>query len=171
MSTDELAGCPSGAGHDAWAADADHDKDADIGDVIQTFGMGKINAPANYYARSDADGDVDVDIGDVIQLYGMEKIGTKCVLLTYANSTGGPVDDIHIVWNAPIAEMFSARDSELAAWSNRTLSGDGLTLEIDRPDGAGDLASGGQLTVVVRGANPVISSCRWTLDGVDKGAC
>jgi hypothetical protein len=69
--------------------------------------------------------------------------------------------------------VFSALDSELEGWSNRTLSGDGLTLDMDRPDGQGDLANGGQLTVVVQGpaAGVAVSACQWTLDGVDVGAC
>jgi len=44
-------------------------------------------------------------------------------------------------------------------------------VDIARPDGQGELADGGEVTIVVRGANPLISTCQWTLDGVNKGAC
>ncbi len=170
LSTDELGACSTGMSHDGWASDRDRDKDADIGDVIQNF-YGKIGSPANYDARSDADGDNDVDIGDVIQLYGGGKAGTKCATLTYTNSTGGPVDDIHIVWSTAIAEVFVARDSQLAGWPSRVISGGGTVLDMERPDGSGDLAAGGTLRMVVRGTNPVVASCQWTLEGVDVGAC
>ena len=53
--------------------------------------------------------------------------------------------------------------------SSRTIDGGGLTVDIARPDGQGDLADGGGVTIVVRGTNPLTSSCRWTLDGVNKG--
>jgi len=173
LSTDELGACSTGMSHDGWASDRDRDKDADVGDVIQAFGMGKIGSPANYDARSDADMDGDNDIGDVIQLYGGGKIGTKCVTLTYTNGTGGPVDDIHLEWSAPIAEVFVARDSEPAGWSSRVISGGGTVLDIERPDGLGDLAADGTLTVVVRTASMMgsVTSCRWTLEGVDRGTC
>ncbi len=173
LSTDELGACPSGASHDGWASDRDRDGDADVGDVIQAFGMGKIGSPANYDARSDPDMDGDNDIGDVIQLYGMGKMGTKCSTLTYTNGTGGPVDDIHLEWSAPIAEVFVARDSELAGWSSRVISGGGTVLDMERPDGSGDLAAGGTLTVVVRTASMMgaVTLCRWTQEGVDVGAC
>jgi hypothetical protein len=84
MSTDELSDCPTDKlttkFHDAWPPDRDHDGDADIGDVIQNFGSGKILSPPgpNYDARSDADADTDVDIGDVIILYGGGVILTSC---------------------------------------------------------------------------------------------
>jgi len=141
--------------------------------VIANF-IGRIGSPATYDARSDADGDGDNDIGDVIQLYGMGNIGTRCATFTFTNGTGGAVDDIHIVWSAAIAEVFVARDSALAGWSNRMISGGGMVLDIDRPDGSGDLAAGGTLTVVVRTASsmlPVATTCRWTLEGVDVGGC
>ncbi|HEU4760491.1 MAG TPA: hypothetical protein VFT91_10995 [Dehalococcoidia bacterium] len=174
LSADELAACPSGASHDAWPPDRDRDRDADIGDVIQNFGMGKINTPASYDARSDADGDGDDDIGDVIQLYGMGRMNTRCATFTFTNGTGGAVDDIHIVWSQPIGEVYVARDSALAGWSNRTISGGGMVLDMDRPDSSGDLSAGGTLTVVLRTASPMLpaaSVCRWTLEGVDVGAC
>jgi len=40
----------------------------------------------------------------------------------------------------------------------------GAELDIDRPDGLGDLATGGQLFVVVQAAKspaPVAAMCRW----------
>ncbi|HEU4760226.1 MAG TPA: hypothetical protein VFT91_09635, partial [Dehalococcoidia bacterium] len=79
-----------------------------------------------------------------------------------------------IVWSQPIAEVYVARDSALAGWSNRSISGGGTVLDIDRPDGSGDLAAGGTLTVVLRTASPMLpaaSVCRWTLEGVDVGGC
>jgi len=170
MSTDELGDCPTNTSHDAWPSDRDRDKDADIGDVIASFN-GKILNPKAYDARSDADGDHDNDIGDIIILYGNAKILTKCAVFTFTNNTGGAVDDIHIQWMSAIAEVFSARDSDRKGWSNRTISGGGLTLDMDRPDAQGDLASGGQLRTVVRGTSPIVSSCQWTLDGVNKGTC
>jgi hypothetical protein len=81
------------------------------------------------------------------------------------------VDDIHIEWSTPVKEVFVARDSELAGWSSRTLSGGGLVLDMDRPDGAGDLSAGGQLMVVVRGGAGAVTSCRWTFEGSDAGPC
>ncbi len=171
MVTDELASCPSGPSHDAWAPDRDRDRDADVGDVIGGF-SGKLMNPPNYDARSDADADGDDDIGDVVQLYGGGKIGTRCVILTYTNGTGGAVDGIHIEWSAPIAEVLVAADSEMG-WPSRTLSGGGVVLDVERPDGSGDLAAGGTLTVVVRTASMMgaVTSCRWTLEGADRGAC
>ncbi len=119
----------------------------------------------------DGQRDIDVDVGDVISLY-FNKILTKCAVFTFANGTG-VVDDIHIQRSGPIAEVFSARDSDLRGWSNRTISGGGLTLDIHRPDAQGDSANGGQLTIIVRAVIPVpaVSSCQWTLDGANKGAC
>ena len=139
-----------------------------VTDVIQLF-YGVVLNPARYNARADVNADGKNNTSDVIGLY-FGKMLTRCATFTFTNNTGS-VDDIHIEWSAPIAAVFSARDSQLAGWSERVLSGDGLTLDMARPDGQGDLANGGQLTVVVRGANPVISSCRWTLDGIDKGPC
>jgi len=170
MSTDELGNCSSNTSHDAWPPDRTHDGVINVGDVISAF-LGKMLNPKGYDARSDADGDHDNDIGDVIILYGSAKILTKCAAFTFTNGTGGAVDDIHIQWSSAIAEVFSARDSDLKPWSNRTISGGGLTLDMDRPDVLGDLASGGQLTVVVRGSSPTLPPCQWTLDGIDKGAC
>jgi len=169
MGTDALGNCPTGPSHDAWPPDGNHDKDADVGDVLTLF-FGVVLNPANYSARADVNGDGDNDVGDVLGLF-FDKILTRCAAFSFTNNTGGAVDDIHIQWSTAIGEVFSARDSELAGWSSRTISGGGLVLDIDRPDGSGDLAAGGQVTVVVRGSNPAISSCRWTLDGVDKGAC
>jgi hypothetical protein len=172
MTTDELSGCSTSPGHDAWAPDRDRDGDADIGDVLVAF-MGKLFDPAAYDARSDPNGDGTINIGDVIILYGGGNALTKCVAFTFTNNTGGDVDDIHIEWSGAIAEVFSGLDSGLVGWSDRTLSGDGLTLDMDRPDGQGDLANGGQLAVVVQGpmAGVTASSCQWTLGGVDQGAC
>ena len=173
MTTDELASCPASADHDAWPSDRDHDRDVDSGDAIKLF-SGKIMDPQAYDVRSDADGDGDIDVGDVIKLIGQGQILNKCYELTFTNNTGGPVDDIHIQWGAAVSALFSARDSGLAGWSNRTLSGDGLVLDMDRPDGLGDLAADGTLTVVAQGpkaASLPIASCRWTLDGADRGAC
>ena len=170
MSTDELGNCSTDSSHDAWPSDRDHDRDVDIGDVIKLF-AGKILSPAAYDARSDADGDGDNDIGDLLKLFA-GRILTTCVVFSFANATGGAVDDIHIEWSAPIREVFSARSSDLAGWSDRTLSGDGLTLAVARS--SGDLAGGGQLTIVVRAPDvpgPTVSSCRWMLGGVDQGAC
>ncbi len=171
MTTDELGSCPTGLSHDAWPPDRNGDADADVGDVIASF-MGKILKPLTYDARSDPTGDGANTIGDVISLY-FGKVLTKCAVFTFTNGTGGPVDDIHIVWTGPIGEIYSAVDSGLAGWVARTLSPDGLTLDIDRADAQGDLANGGQLTIIVRALIPVpaISSCRWTLDGVDEGPC
>ncbi len=169
LTTDELAGCPSGPSHDAWPPDRDHDRDADAGDVITSF-FGKVLNPAAYDARADANGDGDNDVGDVISLY-MGNILTRCSLFTFTNGTGAAVDDSHVQWSSSIAQVFSARDSDLRGWSNRTLSGGGLSLDMDRPDPQGNLGAGRQLTVIVRGPSPAVSTCRWTLDGVDKGAC
>jgi hypothetical protein len=173
MTTDELSGCPTDKLttklHDALAPDRDHDGDADVGDIIQLF-FGKIFNPAAYDARADADGDGDNDVGDILGLF-FGNIFIKCAEFRFTNNTGGIVDDIHIEWGAPVAAVFSALDSDLEGWSDRTLSGDGLTLDIARP--VGDLTDGGQLTIVVQGpkSGVAVSACQWTLDGVDQGAC
>ncbi len=170
MSTDELGSCSTSFSHDASPTDFDKDGDADSGDVLGLFFF-SINQQAGelfYSVRSDFDGDGDNDLGDLLGAFFFF-FDTKCAELTFTNSTGGEVDDIHIEWSAAIAEVFSALDSDLGSWSDRTLSGDGLTLDVARPVGV--LADGGQLTIVVRGSNPTISSCQWTLDGVDQGAC
>ena len=174
MSSDELGACPTGMSHDAWPIDANRNTTADTGDVLALFGSGKILKSVGnplYSARSDFNANATVDTGDVLAGYGGGKILTKCVTFTFTNSTGGMVDDIHIDWNTAIAAVFVARDSQLIGWSNRVISGGGMVLDIDRPDGSGDLMAGGQLTVVVRAANPVVSVCRWTLEGVDEGPC
>ena len=170
MSTDNLTSCPLFSSDDALPPDADRDRDIDVGDNIILF-SGKILNPANYDRRSDADSDGDLDVGDVITFFGGGKIGTKCSVFQFTNSTGGTVDGIHIVWSSAIAEIFVTRDSQRVGWSNRVLSADGKTLDLNRPDSTGDLPSGGWLFVVVRGANPVVSSCQWTLEGTNRGSC
>jgi len=170
MTTDGLGGCSSGPSHDAWPPDSNHDGDTDIGDVIALFN-GKMLDPSLFSARSDFSGDGDVDVGDVIIGFGGGKILTRCSVFTFTNGSGAAVDDVHIQWVSPIAQVFSARDSQLQGWSGRALSGDGLTLDMDRPDPLGDLPPGGLLTVVVRGSSPGFSSCEWTLDGVNQGGC
>jgi plastocyanin len=172
MSTDELSSCPTNPSHDASPSDFDHDGDADPGDLLGLFFFSinqQVGEPL-YSKRSDFDGDDDDDPGDILGFFFFF-INTKCQVITFTNNTSGDVDDIHIEWSGAIAEVLSALDSDLEGWPNRTIGGGGLTLDIDRPDGQGDLANGGQLTIVVRGTNPVISSCQWTLDGVNKGAC
>ncbi len=164
MGTDPRDGCAADtmSGNetpDPYPPDSDDDRDADIGDVIALFN-GRLGMPANYTARSDMDADGDIDVGDVIIGFGGGRIGTKCGVFTFTNNTGGPVDDIHIVWSSAIAQVYSALDSDLQGWPNRTLSGGNLVLDMDRPDPQGDLPNGGQLTVVVRGTNPVLSSCQ-----------
>ena len=166
MSADGLWGCGNGPGHDAYPPDRDRDHDVDVGDVIASF-SGRILTPQRYDARSDAGADGDVDIGDLISLFGSGKLLTRCAALTFANSAGS-VDGIHIEWATSIASVFTARDSGLASWSDRTLSGDGLILDLRRLSG---VLSGGQLTVVVRGGSPLVSTCRWTLAGADQGPC
>ena len=166
MSADGLWGCGNGPGHDAYPPDRDRDHDVDVGDVIASFG-GRILMPQRYDARSDAGADGDVDIGDAISLFGSGKLLTRCAAFTFANSAGS-VDGIHIEWATSIASVFTARDSGLASWSDRTLSGDGLILDLRRLSG---VLSGGQLTVVVRGGSPLVSTCRWTLAGADQGPC
>lgn len=172
ITTDELASCPGDPAHDAWAPDRSRDGDADSGDVIAGF-LGRIFNPTLYDPRSDPDLDLDNDIGDVIALYGGGKILSKCFTFTFTNNTGSPVDDVHIEWTQPLNAVFTARDSSPIGWSDRTLSGDGLALDLSRPDGQGDLAAGGQLTVVVQGpkAGTAVTACRWTLDGADVGPC
>jgi hypothetical protein len=81
MSTDELDDCRVVAGHDAWPPDADSNGTANIGDVIQLFGGGKMlqNTGQPYYSRrSDANANGQVNIGDVIQLFGGGIILTSC---------------------------------------------------------------------------------------------
>jgi hypothetical protein len=81
MSTDELDDCRVVLGHDAWPPDADGNGGANVGDVIQLFGGGKILQSVGdplYSRRSDASGDGNVNVGDVIQLFGGGKILTNC---------------------------------------------------------------------------------------------
>ena len=143
-----------------------------MGDVLKLFSTKLLNLPF-YDARSDPSADHDNDVGDVLKFFSL-KILTRCATLTFTNSSGSAVDDIHIQWSAAVAAVFVARDSQLQGWSNRALSGDGLTLDMDRPDPQGDLPASAQLTVVVQSASmsiPSPSSCQWTLDGANQGAC
>ncbi|MEX0800924.1 MAG: serine hydrolase domain-containing protein [Dehalococcoidia bacterium] len=81
MSTDELASCPASAGHDAWPPDADANGTANVGDVVQLFGSGKILQTAGqpfYSRRSDADASGAVNVGDVTQMFGGGVILTSC---------------------------------------------------------------------------------------------
>jgi uncharacterized delta-60 repeat protein len=81
MSTDELDDCRVGAGHDAWPPDANADGDADVGDVIVSFGGGKVLQDVGdpfYSRRSDATGNGQVNVGDVIALFGGGIILTSC---------------------------------------------------------------------------------------------
>jgi uncharacterized delta-60 repeat protein len=81
MSTDEMDDCRVVGGHDAWPPDANADGDANVGDVIQLFGGGKIlqNVGGPFYsARSDANANGAVNVGDVIQLFGGGIILSTC---------------------------------------------------------------------------------------------
>jgi hypothetical protein len=171
VTTDELGNCATVSGHDALPPDANGDRQVLANDTIILF-LGKVLNPVDYDARSDANGDGEILVNDVI-IFFLGKMFTRCAAFTFTNSTGGAVDDIHIEWSAAVTAVFSALDSDLEGWPNRTLSGGGLTLDMDRPDGQGDLAAGGTLTVVVEGpsAGATPSACRWTLDGVDQGGC
>jgi hypothetical protein len=82
------------------------------------------------------------------------------------------VDDITITFSAAIVQANSALDSDLEGWGTGSLSAGNTVLDLDRPDGQGDLANGGTLTVVVIGPSALtVSSCQWTLDGVGQGVC
>jgi len=173
MATDTLGPCSTLAAHDAGPSDRDGDRDADVGDVITSF-SGKILNPARYDARSDANGDGTNNVGDVLALYGGVKILTRCLPLTFANATGGPVDSVHIELDSAVSGLLAARDSGLAGWSERSLSGGGLVIDIARPDSLGDLASSGTLAIVlhtVSMASPGVTSCQWALEGIDSGPC
>jgi hypothetical protein len=167
MTTDQLDGCSANTSHDAWPPDRNHDRLASVGDVIATY-SGRVLVPSHYDARSDPNADGDNDVGDVLAMFGSTAL-TKCAELTFTNATGGAVDGVHIEWGTALRSVVSAADSEAAAWSDRTLSGDGLSLDLGRPVGA--LAQAGQLRLAVVGGNPVVSSCRWLLGGLDVGAC
>ena len=81
MSTDELDDCRVVMGHDAWPPDANANGTANVGDVIQLFGSGKIlqNVGDPFYSRrSDANGNGQVNVGDVIGLFGGGIILTNC---------------------------------------------------------------------------------------------
>jgi len=83
MSTDELDDCRVAGGHDAWPPDAnaDGDANANVGDVLQLFGGGKILQSVGnpfYSRRSDASGNGTADVGDVLQLFGGGIILTSC---------------------------------------------------------------------------------------------
>ncbi|MEX0800923.1 MAG: YncE family protein [Dehalococcoidia bacterium] len=172
MGTDPMDVCPDSPAEDAWPPDFNQDTDADIGDVVQAF-MGKILNPPNYDPRSDPSGDGAINIGDVAQLYGGGNILSQCTEVTFTNNTGMPVDEVHIEWSDPVRSVFWAQDSQFVSWSNQAFSAGGTVLDIDRPDGMGDLANGGTLTLVVQTPlmMPTIMSCELRLDGAFQGMC
>ncbi len=173
MSTDELGNCSTNSSHDAWPSDFDHDGDADPGDNLGLFffTMGESAGDPFYSKRSDFDGDGDNDPGDNLAFFFFF-IGTECYEFTFTNNTGGVVDDITITFSGALVRANSALDSDLDGWGTGTLSAGNTVLDLDRPDAEGDLAAGGTLTVVVIGPSALtVSSCQWTLDGVDQGAC
>jgi hypothetical protein len=173
MSTDELGNCSTNSSHDAWPSDFDHDGDADPGDNLGLFffSMGESAGDPFYSKRSDFDGDGDNDPGDNLGFFFFF-IGTKCHVFTFTNNTGLDVDDVTITFSAALVQASSALDSDVEGWGPGTLSAGATVLDLDRPDAEGDLAAGGTLTVVVIGPPALtVSSCQWTLDGVDKGAC
>lgn len=66
---------------DAWPSDANDDQDADVGDVIQLFGNGKLLIDSSsplYDARSDMNGDGDLNVGDILQAFGGGIILSSC---------------------------------------------------------------------------------------------
>jgi hypothetical protein len=173
LTTDELGNCSTGPSHDAFASDFDKDGDNDPGDLLGLFffSIGQSAGEPFYSKRSDFDGDGDNDPGDILGFFFFF-IGTKCHVFTFTNNTGLDVDDITITFSASINSTFSALDSDLDGWGTGSLSAGNTVLDLDRPDTEGDLAAGGTLTVVVNGPSALtVSSCQWTLDGVDQGAC
>ncbi len=171
VGTDPLDDCSDVSGDDAWPPDRDKDTDADIGDVVANF-RGKIMNPEAYDVRSDPDGDVDNDVGDVVIMYGGGNILSGCFTFTFSNGTGGAADGIELEFNTGVSRVFSAVDSDGVSWPARTLSGDGLRLNIGTATDV--LANGGRLTVVVQAPvapRPSAVSCRWLLAGVDAGSC
>jgi hypothetical protein len=81
MSSDELDNCRVVAGHDAWPPDADANGTANVGDLIQLFGGGKIlqNTGQPFYSRrSDATANGAVNVGDLIAFFGGGKILSSC---------------------------------------------------------------------------------------------
>jgi hypothetical protein len=81
MSTDELDDCRVVLGHDAWPPDANGNGTANVGDVIQLFGSGKVLQDVGqpfYSRRSDANGNGAVNVGDVIVFFGGGVILTNC---------------------------------------------------------------------------------------------
>ena len=81
MSTDELDDCRVAGGHDAWPPDGTSNGTANVGDVIQMFGMGKMLQNVGdplYSRRSDANGNGAVNVGDVIALFGGGIILSSC---------------------------------------------------------------------------------------------
>jgi hypothetical protein len=87
MSTDELDGCsvppapPPPPRHDAWPPDADGNGTANVGDLIQLFGGGKILQSTGqpfYSRRSDATANGAVNVGDLIAFFGGGKILSSC---------------------------------------------------------------------------------------------
>jgi beta-lactamase superfamily II metal-dependent hydrolase len=173
LTTDELGNCSTNPSHDAFASDFDHDTDNDPGDLLGLFFFSinqNIGDPF-YSRRADFDGDGDNDPGDILGFFFFF-ISTKCHVFTFTNNTGLDVDDITITFSAGINFTFSALDSDLEGWGPGSLSAGNTVLDLDRPDAEGDLAAGGTLTVVVNGPPALtVSSCQWTLDGVDKGPC
>jgi lysophospholipase L1-like esterase len=173
LTTDELGNCSTNPSHDAFASDFDHDTDNDPGDLLGLFffSMNQSAGEPFYSKRSDFDGDGDDDPGDILGFFFFF-MNTKCAVFTFTNNTGSAVDDITITFSAAIVQANSALDSDLEGWGTGSLSAGNTVLDLDRPDGQGDLANGGTLTVVVIGPSALtVSSCQWTLDGVGQGVC
>jgi hypothetical protein len=81
MSTDELDDCRVVGEHDSWPPDNDANCAANVGDVIQLFGGGKVLQDVGqpfYSRRSDANSNGAVGVGDVIALFGGGVILTNC---------------------------------------------------------------------------------------------
>jgi len=169
MSTDSLDACPDNTSDDVWPYDTAIDQSIDVGDILMFKPViMSSEGELNYDRRYDLARDGSIDVGDILMFKPV--IMTNCAEFTFTNSTGGAVDDIHIVWAQALSSVFSAADSNGEGW-NVTLSPDGLTLDADRPDVRGDLANGGSLSIAVDGSSPATSSCGWTLEGGNKGSC
>lgn len=81
MDTDYLDNCRDNGMHDAWPPDPDMNGDANVGDLVQLFGGGKMLIDDQnwlYEARSDMDANGQLNVGDLVQAFGGGVVLTDC---------------------------------------------------------------------------------------------
>jgi hypothetical protein len=81
MGTDWLDNCRDNSSHDAWPPDPDRNGSANVGDLVQLFGGGKMligDQHPLYKARSDMDANRQINVGDLVQAFAGGVILTSC---------------------------------------------------------------------------------------------